>query len=70
LKDREWKECVIEKFFSIKIGKNINSNRINKFSGVTAYTTRSESNNGPDGFIKFDKEFLNSDKPVITKLRN
>jgi len=66
LKDREWKEFVIENLFSIKIGKNIDGNKINKYSGVTAYITRKETNNGLDGFIKFDEKFLNSDHPVIT----
>lgn len=65
-KNREWKEFVIENLFDIKIGKNVDGNKINKSSGKIAYITRKESNNGLDGFIKFDEDFLNSDCPVIT----
>ena len=51
LKNREWKEFVIENLFDIKIGKNVDGNKINKSSGKYAYITRKESNNGLDGFI-------------------
>lgn len=66
LKNIEWKEFVIENLFDIKIGKNVDGNKINKYSGKTAYITRKESNNGLDGFIKFDDKYLNVDSPVIT----
>lgn len=66
LKNREWKEFVIENLFDIKIGKNVDGNKINKSSGKYAYITRKESNNGLDGFIDADNKLLNKDYPVIT----
>lgn len=66
LKNREWKEFVIEKLFDVKIGKNVDGNKIDKNSGKSAYITRKESNNGLDGFIDTDKKLLNKDFPVLT----
>ena len=62
----EWGEFFIEDLFNTKIGKSIDGNKINKASGKIAYITRKESNNGLDGFIKNDINFLNKDFPVIT----
>lgn len=66
LNQKEWGEFVIEDLFSTKIGKNIDGNKINKNNGKTAYVTRKESNNGLDGFINYEKSFLNNLFPVIT----
>lgn len=66
LNDREWREFLIKDLFSISIGKNIDGNKINKYGGRIAYITRKENNNGLDGFINFDKNYLNSFHPVIT----
>ncbi len=66
LKNREWKEFVIADMFNSKIGKSIDGNKVDKNIGKTAYITRKESNNGLDGFIDFDEEYLNIDRPVIT----
>jgi len=54
--------------FYVKIGKNIDGNKIDKLSGKSAYITRKESNNGLDGFINFEDtdNFLNINYPVIT----
>jgi hypothetical protein len=64
--NREWKEFVIDDLFNVKIGKNIDGNKIDKQSGKFVYITRKESNNGCDGFIDSDKKLLNNDFPVIT----
>lgn len=61
-----WGEFFIDDLFKIKIGKNIDGNKINKQSGEFAYITRKESNNGLDGFTNFHDGFLNTDYPVIT----
>lgn len=66
LKNKEWKEFEIECLFDIKIGKNVDGNKVNKENGNIAYVTRKESNNGLDGFIDFDETLKNNDKPVIT----
>jgi hypothetical protein len=66
LKNKKWSEYIVENLFDLKIGENVDGNKINKSSGKTAYITRKESNNGLDGFIEYDKFFLNSEKPVIT----
>ena len=52
--------------FNIKIGKPVIGNTVDKISGHYAYVTRKESNNGVDGFIDYDENFLNVDFPVIT----
>lgn len=62
----KWKEFAIEDLFNIKIGKNVDGNKVDTQSGRFAYITRKESNNGLDGFIDFDLELLNEDYPVIT----
>lgn len=62
----EWKEFVIQDLFNTRIGKNVDGNKVNKSTGKTAYITRKESNNGLDGFVNFNSEYLNIDKPVIT----
>lgn len=66
LDSKKWKEFVIKDLFNTKIGKNIDGNKINKSSGKFAYLTRKESNNGLDGFINHEEDYLNNDKPVIT----
>lgn len=66
LKDREWREFELGKLFNIKIGKNVDGNKVNKNGGKHPYITRKESANGLDGFINYDEEYLNSIYPVIT----
>jgi hypothetical protein len=66
LENRKWKEFVIQDLFDIKIGKNVDGNKVDKESGRTAYITRKEVNNALDGFIDFDDKYLNRDFPVIT----
>ena len=61
-----WQEFEVESLFKIKIGKNIDGNKVNKENGMYAYVTRKENINGVDGFIDFDNSFLNVDTPVIT----
>lgn len=61
-----WQEFEIESLFDIKIGKNIDGNKVDKKNGKYAYVTRKENTNGVDGFIDFENSFLNSDFPVIT----
>ena len=62
----EWKEFSIGELFDIKIGKNIDGNKVDRVNGETAYITRKENTNGLDGFVNYDSEFLNSIYPVIT----
>lgn len=66
LKEKDWAEFEIQKLFNTKIGKNVDGNKVDKVKGKTAYITRKESNNGLDGFINFESDFLNVEKPVIT----
>lgn len=66
IEDMEWKEFSIGSVFEIRIGKNIDGNKIEKNSGSLLYVTRKESNNGVDGFIHEDESFLCADVPVIT----
>lgn len=66
LRNIQWGEFVIQDLFDIKIGKNVDGNKVDKKSGQVAYITRKESENGLDGFINYDVDFLNSDRPVIT----
>lgn len=66
LEDKEWKEFTIEELFDVKIGKNIDGNKINKINGSIPYITRKENNNGLDGFVDYDSSFLNKEFPVIT----
>ena len=62
----EWKEFSVGELFDIKIGKNIDGNKVDRVNGETAYITRKENTNGLDGFVNYDSEFLNSIYPVIT----
>lgn len=62
----EWKEFSIESLFNIKIGKNVDGNKVDRENGKTAYITRKENTNGLDGFIDEDLSFLNTNYPVIT----
>lgn len=62
----EWKEFSVGELFDIKIGKNIDGNKVDRVNGETAYITRKENTNGLDGFVDYDSEFLNSIYPVIT----
>ncbi len=66
LTDRKWKEFKIGELFNIKIGINIDGNKINKESGNIPYITRKENNNGLDGFIEYSSTYLNKLFPVIT----
>ncbi len=66
LENKEWEKFVIEDLFDIKIGKSIDGNKIDKLSGKTPYITRKEINNGYDGFITYNKEYLYENTPVIT----
>lgn len=66
LKNIQWGEFVIQDLFDIKIGKNVDGNKVDKKGGQVVYITRKESENGLDGFINYEKEYLNNDKPVIT----
>ena len=49
-----------------KIGKSIDGNKVNRKNGKIAYITRKELNNGLDGFIDYESDFLNNDYPVLT----
>jgi len=66
LTDRNWGKFTIGDLFYIKIGKSIDGNKVNRESGKTAYITRKEQNNGLDGFIDYELDFLNTDYPVLT----
>ncbi|AHM59210.1 restriction enzyme subunit beta/N-6 DNA methylase [Flammeovirgaceae bacterium 311] len=66
LKDVHWGKFVIQDLFTIKIGKNVDGNKVDKNGGQVAYITRKESENGLDGFIDYKEEYLNVDRPVIT----
>lgn len=64
--EKEWREFEISELFNTKIGKSIDGNKVNKTKGKTAYITRKETNNGLDGFINYDEDYLNISFPVIT----
>lgn len=66
LEEKEWKEFFIEELFNIRIGKNIDGNKINKQGGKIPYVTRKENCNGVNGFISYSQDFLTVDYPVIT----
>ena len=66
LTDRNWGRFTIGDLFHIKIGKSIDGNKVNRESGKIAYITRKEQNNGLDGFIDYESDFLNNDYPVLT----
>ena len=53
--------------FSFGRGKVIDAQDVDTASGRTAYVTRTERNNGVDGFIDFDDvSYMNTAAPVIT----
>lgn len=58
LDQKEWGEFFIGELFNIKIGKNVDGNKVNKLSGNIPYITRKEVNNGYDGFIDYDDNYL------------
>ena len=66
LNDKQWKIFIIGDLFAIEIGKSIDGNKVNRTSGHYPYITRKENNNGLDGFIDYDKNYLNVKFPVIT----
>lgn len=66
LHEKKWSAFEIANLFNVKIGKNVDGNKVNKKNGDTAYITRKESDNGLDGFINFEHKFLNEAFPVIT----
>ncbi len=66
IEEKEFGEFEISALFDTKIGKSIDGNKVNKSKGKTAYITRKETNNGLDGFINYDKAYLNKSFPVIT----
>lgn len=66
LENVNWGEFFIEDIFDVKIGKNVDGNKVDKLNGKSAYITRKESNNGLDGLIDFNEDLLNKDFPVIT----
>ena len=66
IENKEWKEFTVSELFNNKIGKSIDANKVNRTDGNIAYITRKESNNGLDGFINYDKDYLNTVFPVIT----
>jgi len=66
LEQKTWKPFVVEDLFNIKIGKPVIGNTVDKNSGKYPYVTRKETNNGIDGFIDYDEEYLNKEFPVIT----
>ena len=66
LTDRNWGRFTIGDLFHIKIGKSIDGNKVNRENGKIAYITRKEQNNGLDGFIDYESDFLNNDYPVLT----
>lgn len=44
LTSKEWKEFLIDEIFRVKIGNNIDGNKVDKAKGCDAYITRKESN--------------------------
>lgn len=68
LKDREWKEFILEKLFTIKsTSSSIDRNKLNGKKGVFPYITRTERNNGLDHFIGIQDDIFKIDKSnVIT----
>jgi len=66
LEEKQWKPFKLGSLFTIKIGRNIDGNKIDKSSGNFPYITRKETNNGNDGFIHYDKSYMITDVPVIT----
>lgn len=66
LNEVKWCGFYVQDLFEIKIGHNIDGNKVNKSNGHYAYITRKESNNGLDGFVDDKNCFLNKQNPVIT----
>lgn len=66
LSQKTWRSFLIEDLFNVRIGKAVIGNTVDKSSGHYPYVTRKESDNGIDGFIDYDKNFLNTDVPCIT----
>ena len=66
LEGKRWGKFAIGDLFSVEIGKSIDGNKVDREAGMTAYITRKESNNGLDGFIDYEEEYLNTKHPVIT----
>ena len=66
LDGRKWAGFRIGELFTVKIGKSIDGNKIDKLAGKTPYITRKESDNGLDGFIDHKNSCLNTEHPVIT----
>lgn len=65
--DTEWGGVILSDLFLIRIGKNLDGNKIDKLQGVTPYVTRKETNNGIDGFTDgHGEEFLWTEVPAIT----
>ncbi|MGL5084738.1 MAG: restriction endonuclease subunit S [Clostridium sp.] len=64
--EKEWKAFIVKDLFDSKIGKSIDGNKVDKQNGRTPYITRKESNNGLDGLIDYNKEYLYEGSPVIT----
>lgn len=62
----DWQSFEIEDLFEVKIGKNIDGNKVDRETGKYAYITRKENTNGLDGFIDYDNDFLNLEFPIIT----
>ena len=63
----KWGEFLLSDLFSFGRGKVIDGDKVDKVSGRTAYVTRTERNNGVDGFIDFDDaSYLNAGYPVVT----
>lgn len=65
LEDKEWKAFKLGDLFKVKIGKNIDKIYADT-NGNDAYVTRTEFNNGLNGFISGKIELKNNDYPVIT----
>ena len=62
-----WKEFTLGGLFHFGRGKVIDADSVDRVSGSTAYITRTERNNGVNGFIDFDDaSYLNTKYPVIT----
>lgn len=61
LDEVKWQEKTIDELFTVRIGKNIDGNKVNKMSGDIPYITRKETNNGVDGFLSkdLDKKYYN-----------
>ena len=62
-----WGEFAIGDLFDFGRGKVIDGDSVDQVNGMTAYVTRTERNNGVNGFIDYeDASYLNTKAPVIT----